>query len=487
SFFDALVANKHWINTTTLADAVENVAPIGQIYLPDGSYREMTEWALPVTQQVEYDRVIHDFEKDPRFPSLRQFLRGGFWRNFKVKYPEANEMYARMMMVSRRLAQAENQGLEGETLDHARTALYRGQCNCPYWHGAFGGIYLPHLRNAIYNQLIAADNLIDQAAGRSGPWCEATVDDYNFDSRQEVRLANDKLVALLAPSQGGQLYELDVRTICHNLGATLARREEAYHHKVLAGPASGKGDVASIHDRDILANIIREDQQYQRVVSYEFRGPRKLGDRVKTAVVKNTALQPGFSIEDEQDWRWSNDDERQMYQVIIFAIILIFVVCAALFESIAQPIVILLTVPMALIGVFLLFWLSHASFTREAYVGVVMMSGIVVNSAILLVDRVNQMRRYHGLGLVDALVEGSAQRTRPILMTTTITVVGLLPLVLFSENADANIWNAVGFALIGGLTTSTILVLFVTPCLYLLFERRRETVPPREPALVAAD
>lgn len=251
-FFDALVENKHWINTCTLAEAVESVPPIGQIYLPDGSYREMTEWALPVPQQVEYDRVVHEFEKDARFPSVRRFMRGGFWRNFKVKYPEANEMYARMMMVSRRLAQAESQGFDGESLDYARQALYRGQCNCPYWHGAFGGIYLPHLRNAIYNQLIASDNLIDQAAGKDGAWCEATIDDYNFDSRQEVRLANNKLVALLAPAQGGQLYELDVRTICHNLGATLARRPEAYHRKVLAGANNGNGAVASIHDRVVF-------------------------------------------------------------------------------------------------------------------------------------------------------------------------------------------------------------------------------------------
>ena len=253
-----------------------------------------------------------------------------------------------------------------------------------------------------------------------------------------------------------------------------------------AGQSVRLGDVASIRERDILSNIIREDQQYQRVVAYEFRGPRKLGDRVKAAVVKNTALPPGFSIEDEQDWRWSQDDAKQMYEVIAFAIILIFMVCAALFESIKQPITILLTVPMALIGVFLLFWLSHASFTREAYVGVVMMSGIVVNSAILLVDRVNQLRRYHGYTLEDALVQGSVHRARPILMTTVITIVGLLPLVLFSENADANIWNAVGFALIGGLSTSTVLVLFVTPCLYLLFERRSEVLAV-EPSLVPAE
>jgi alpha-amylase len=169
-----------------------------------------------------------------------------------VKYPEANEMYARMMMASRRLADMKAEVGNTTAYQHAQTALYRGQCNCPYWHGAFGGIYLPHLRNAIYNQLIACDNLLDQALGKSGPWVEATVDDYNFDSRQEVRLASDKLIALLAPASGGQMYELDVRSICHNLLATIARRPESYHRKVQAGPNSSTGNVASIHDRVVF-------------------------------------------------------------------------------------------------------------------------------------------------------------------------------------------------------------------------------------------
>jgi alpha-amylase len=264
-FFDALVDNRHWIDTTTLRDAVDSTSPLGKVYLPDGSYREMTEWALPVDQQVEYDRVVHEFDRDPRFPHLKRFLRGGFWRNFKVKYPEANEMYARMMMVSRRLAEVRPEEVDLDTYHYAQQALYRGQCNCPYWHGAFGGIYLPHLRNAIYNQLIASENLIDEATGRSGPWCEASIDDYDFDSRQEVRLASDKLIALVAPERGGQLYELDVRAICHNLGASLARRPEAYHAKVLAGPAQAQGDVASIHDRVVFKQAGLEQRlQYDR-------------------------------------------------------------------------------------------------------------------------------------------------------------------------------------------------------------------------------
>jgi len=251
-FLGALAANLSWIRVTTLSEAADNVPPLGKVYLPDSSYREMTEWSLPPEQQVEYDRVAHEMEHDPRWPAVKRFVRGGYWRNFKVKYPEADEMYARMMTVSRRLARVMDEGQAGEPVDQARAELYRAQCNCGYWHGAFGGIYLPHLRNAIYQHLIAADGWLDQVERPRDPWVEAKAEDFNFDGRQEVQLANDRLLALVAPGRGGQLYELDVRAIQGNLLATLARRPEAYHRKVLAGATQRDSQVASIHDRVVF-------------------------------------------------------------------------------------------------------------------------------------------------------------------------------------------------------------------------------------------
>ena len=274
-FFDALLAESSWLRITTPSEAVDSVPPIGKVYLPDASYREMTEWALPAERLVEYDRLSHDLEHDARWPQLKQFVRGGYWRNFKVKYPETDEMYSRMLMVSTRLQQGIEQAYDPDLVEAARTELYRGQCNCGYWHGAFGGVYLPHLRNAVYNHLIAADNLLNRAApggeaSRGEPWIDAAHGDFNSDARQEIYLSNDRLAALLSPHRGGQLYELDVRSICHNLLSTLTRRPEAYHRKVLAG-AAGAGDehaVASIHDRIVfkqpnLDQAIRYDA-YQR-------------------------------------------------------------------------------------------------------------------------------------------------------------------------------------------------------------------------------
>jgi len=157
-----------------------------------------------------------------------------------------------MMMVSQRLQDATGHGADGETIKAARREVYRGQCNCAYWHGAFGGIYLPHLRNAVYNHLIAADNLLDLAEEKDDAWVEVTAGDYNLDSRREVRLANRNVLAMFAPASGGQMYELDVRSICHNLLATLTRRPEAYHRKVLAASADGCDRVSSIHDRTVF-------------------------------------------------------------------------------------------------------------------------------------------------------------------------------------------------------------------------------------------
>jgi HAE1 family hydrophobic/amphiphilic exporter-1 len=241
------------------------------------------------------------------------------------------------------------------------------------------------------------------------------------------------------------------------------------------------GDVAHIDERRTLGLVERENQEYKRVVAYEFRGPTKLGDQVHETVMNTTRLPEGYKLEGRQEWRWGDDEARQLYGVLALSLVLVFMVTASLFESLRQPFCVLLTVPMALIGVFVIFFYANASFTREAVIGVIMMGGIVVNNAILLVDRVNQLRRQHGMSLDIALVEGTLQRVRPILMTSVSTILGLLPLVLFSEYADKNIWNALGYALIGGLSSSTFLVLTVTPAIYLLLERPKRWGMPRMP------
>lgn len=271
-FFEALTAERAWLKTVTLQEAFSLTEAVGKVYVPDCSYREMTAWSLPVARQMQLDRALHSadsHEHAAQDSEWQSFVRGGFWRNFKVKYPEANEMYSRMMYVSELLQQAEQEGIEWQVLEEARRDLYCGQCNCSYWHGAFGGIYLPHLRNAVYAHLIAAEQRIEAAFRQQATWVEATADDYNFDSEQEIRLANDRLVAWLDPKQGGRMYELDVRSIGLNLLATLARRPEAYHDKIRHHASGSDNAVSSIHDRVVfkqegLAERLQYDAQLRK-------------------------------------------------------------------------------------------------------------------------------------------------------------------------------------------------------------------------------
>ena len=251
-FFDALTANKDWLATTTLGHAVSTTPPRGKIYLPDASYREMIEWALPVNRQIEHDDLVHELEDHPQFKQIQSFLSGGFWRNFKVKYPETNQMYSRMMYVSALLKKATDQGVDPSVLASAEDHLYQGQCNCSYWHGAFGGIYLPHLRNAVYQHLLIADRLLEKGMGRPDNWIEVTTEDYNFDGRPEIRLANEQIGTWISPVAGGSIYELDLLNIGHNLGASIQRRPELYHAKVLRGENENDDSAASIHDQVIF-------------------------------------------------------------------------------------------------------------------------------------------------------------------------------------------------------------------------------------------
>ncbi len=256
------------------------------------------------------------------------------------------------------------------------------------------------------------------------------------------------------------------------------------------------GDVIQVESEEILARIRRENQQYERTVAYEFRGPTKLGDLFHDAVIAGTDVPPGYTVQKGQSrWLITEEQQNQIWMVLAVSLLLVYMVTAAVFESLLQPLSVIFTVPLALIGVYLIFFYTGASFTREAYIGVIMMLGIVVNNAILLVDHVNAVRRVRtDLTLSEATVQGTLERVRPILMTTATTVLGLLPLVLFGDRTGSNIWDALALVLIGGLLSSTLFVLTITPAVYrvlegwkLRFQGREETAGSAPEAGVALD
>lgn len=174
---------------TLPGEFVRQTPPRGRAYLPPTSYAEMLEWS------------------------------GGFWRNFLARYRESNLMQAKMYQVSRWVAQAEDAGHE---VRDAQRDLYAAQCNCPYWYGAFGGLYLPHLRRAVYEHLLRAERRVAPLLSpEARPACEVV--DHDSDGHAEVIIRSGALSMALAPWQGGGLFALEHLDVPHNCLATMAR------------------------------------------------------------------------------------------------------------------------------------------------------------------------------------------------------------------------------------------------------------------------
>ncbi|MBN1808289.1 MAG: DUF1926 domain-containing protein [Planctomycetes bacterium] len=241
NFFAALEENRSWLSLRGLGAAAAGVPAVGRIYLPDASYREMTEWALPAKALRALRHADDSLKDNPIYEQLRPFVRGGTWRNFRVKYPEIQWMYGRMLDLSRRSRAAVT---DPGSLSPARLHILRSQCNCAWWHGVFGGLYLPHLRGAIWKEILAGERLLGDVAG-----ARVGIADIDLDSAEEAVVENRSLSLYVDPGRGGIVREIDVLDKGVNLLDTLARRYEAYHEAVLNPVAQDDSGTKSIHEQ----------------------------------------------------------------------------------------------------------------------------------------------------------------------------------------------------------------------------------------------
>ena len=215
----------------------------GVVYLPTASYIEMNEWTLPGPAAREYHALLEDEKAAGRFERRKPYLRGGIWRNFFSCYAESNWMHKRMLGVSDRFAALPAK----QQTDELRELLHRSQANDAYWHGLFGGLYLPHLRRAIWNNLLELESALDGLAPR--PAIEHR--DLDFDGHEEIILHGHQLQVVLRVDDAAAVVEFDAYQRSHNFGDTLRRYDEAYHdnlHQVQKADAE-HGGIASAHDR----------------------------------------------------------------------------------------------------------------------------------------------------------------------------------------------------------------------------------------------
>jgi multidrug efflux pump subunit AcrB len=253
----------------------------------------------------------------------------------------------------------------------------------------------------------------------------------------------------------------------------------------LTGAPVRIGDVAIVDAREALSTIVREDQQYIRQVSYDFRGPAKLARRTHTAFMKSLAAPAGYSIVDLTDGSPFERDESEkgLYLVFAIGVVLVVLAVALVFDSMWGAAQVFLSLPLAIGGVVAAFWLLNAAFTREAAVGVILVIGLAVNQAILLADAALEKRRalreagrdvrLHAAQVLRAALD----RAGMILIVTLAAMASLIPL---SVGTDATrLFGAIALATAGGTVAGTLGVMFVMPALLVgrRVRRARAVVP----------
>nr|MBU1327821.1 DUF1926 domain-containing protein [Candidatus Omnitrophota bacterium] len=215
-FFEELTRNKEWVVTVKLSDYLNSNSPVKKIDIPEASYQEMMEWSH------------------------------GSWMNFLKKYPETDHMASKMHYVSEKI-----NALQPSASKLALRELYKGQCNCAYWHGVFGGLYLYHLRKAIYEHLINADKIADKALHKNKKdWKDIKKVDFYKDKTKAFIMESNNFSIYIDPARGGMIRELDYKPLSINLVNSLARHEEDYHKKILAkmGQSEDSNAVHTIHE-----------------------------------------------------------------------------------------------------------------------------------------------------------------------------------------------------------------------------------------------
>ncbi len=250
NFFDFL-ENSPIIETITLKEHFYHHSSKGICYLPTTSYPELGEWALPANTSFLFKKYYDRFKSMPEYDEIKHFFQGGHWKIFLSKYGESQIIHKRMIFISEQL--------RDKPIDDKKE-LFLSQCNDAYWHGVFGGLYLPHLRREINSNLIKAtkkafkkDVLINY--------------DFDTDNKDEIFIKNDSLSIIIDADDGATVLTLDCFAKDLNLFDTLTRRKEAYHLRLMEAQQHSEG-TKTIHDifkvkEEGLHKILTYDKYYR--------------------------------------------------------------------------------------------------------------------------------------------------------------------------------------------------------------------------------
>ncbi|PLX18333.1 MAG: 4-alpha-glucanotransferase [Candidatus Muiribacterium halophilum] len=259
-FFAEIINNKESINMMTFSEMIDSRKATGLVYLNNASYSEMLEWALPPDMQLdveEFRKFLKDTGNLERFGS---YIRGGYFRNFLFKYNESNSMHKRMLIAHEKVHMMKEGAEKEKAIEH----LYASQCNCPYWHGVFGGLYLPHLRDAIYENIIKAEKIAYKDDERK---VEIVEKDIDLDGDDEIIFSGKNVKLFFKPHMGGSVFEADHLRSSFNFVNTLSRKFEKYHNRLLQMIKEGKvtNDPTQGDDK-----IVVKEKDLDKILNYDW-------------------------------------------------------------------------------------------------------------------------------------------------------------------------------------------------------------------------
>ncbi len=293
-FLDLLEGADDWLVSQTVSEALEDVHPAGLCYLPTCSYVEMEEWALGPDGGRRFEELKGRLGSDT--DRFMPHLHGGHWKHFLVRYPEANRAHKKGLALSRLLP-----GGHGAT--QARLELFAAQCNDSYWHGIFGGLYLPHLRHEIWRHLARAEAFI-----RRRQKLKVESADLDCDGSPEVWVSNSRLSAQIQPHRGGRLVEWTDFAGEVNLLNTLTRRPETYHDAIRRAAAQPEGQtpegIPGIHDlqraasTDLVEGLCYDQWERAAFLDHFFAEPDPLA-----AWVSGHLDERGDFVNGDWDWQ----------------------------------------------------------------------------------------------------------------------------------------------------------------------------------------
>lgn len=244
-FFESLAREGAWLKTTTPSEVLASTQSSGAVYIPTISYQEMGAWTLPPEASTRFVELAERMHFAGYHDETESFLRGGIWQAFIAKYRESRIIYRKMLRVSEAVERAARAG--HPKADEARAALYRGQCNCAYWHGLFGGLYLQHLRAALMGALIEAETLVDARDS-----VRLSRVDHDGDLVDELLFEGPAYDLYVSPICGGSAFELDLLDARFHLTGVLGRRREAYHEDVSRARVVSDEELGNVSAHDLV-------------------------------------------------------------------------------------------------------------------------------------------------------------------------------------------------------------------------------------------